>query len=511
MTVLKNLVKFDSESFKPKVTTRKVKTERITYTEEDYLRWRKRTRSMVIQTPLFSVVSGPWLHMVTPAAVNGMLATIIYYTVQNAKVMMKCEELRQGLVQGIDDDEDTMLPYLDTLKMPMLMVVGEAIDAVIVALVIWFALRTQFADPGILDPSPAVSRQLDCYNDEIYKEFMSLSEEERKEFESCQVRMNCSFYFRTRDCKTCSNPEKQGFRHFHRAPKSSHCSVCNNCVRGFDHHCYLLNNCVGRRNIKSFALFLLISFTGAIYMAFTSALQFVAVMSQYQTALALANDSRKGDEQFEAKDLSHSFILLVIALSSFVTLTLSERYIVKLAYGIAFYVAKIGLAVFQFTVFFLMLGYAFAELPDLDFGATYVLETGEQKDFEFLQENFLSKPMVVSLALKISIGCFYASYIFPMIHMYFNSCSGFILRHLTQKEHAALQEAEHEMAFRPQQPTLRPLSKERKTKYFKKFFCGRSRPKSMFPPASKYQPQRGKGKKLEGKNSDDEESKKMCD
>ena len=199
----------------------------------------------------------------------------------------------------------------------------------------------------------------------------------------------------------------------------------------------------------------------------------------------------------------------MIALSSFVTLTLSERYIVRYAYGGAFYAAKIGLAVVQFTAFFLMLGYAYSELPDLDFSSAPPLEKDDQKDLDFVQENFLSKPMMVSWALKISVGCFYASYISPMMHMYFHTCSGFLLRHVTQKENAALQEAEHELSFRPQQPKLKPLSKERKMKYLKKFFCLRSRPKSLFPPAGRYQVK--KGHKCEGKNSDDEESKKMCE
>ena len=53
-----------------------------------------------------------------------------------------------------------------------------------------------------------------------------------------------------------------------RVPKSSHCNACGHCVLGWDHHCDLLNNCVGRRNIRSFVLFLLFShgFAGCVFL-----------------------------------------------------------------------------------------------------------------------------------------------------------------------------------------------------------------------------------------------------
>lgn len=136
--------------------------------------------------------------------------------------------------------------YRATLKDQSYGIYMLAGSLLLYSFVMLMLFRTSFSDPGIIprassSQSAQVERQL--IDADVRKNGYSGYKPPPRvqEIEINGVTMKQKY------CFTCK---------IFRPPRSSHCSICDNCVDRFDHHCPWVGNCIGRRNYRYFYLFL---------------------------------------------------------------------------------------------------------------------------------------------------------------------------------------------------------------------------------------------------------------
>ena len=66
---------------------------------------------------------------------------------------------------------------------------------------------------------------------------------------------NAKNFRQCKDCKLWINTDE----------KTIHCRKCQICIEGYDHHCDCMNICIGKNNLKSFYILILISFILIVY------------------------------------------------------------------------------------------------------------------------------------------------------------------------------------------------------------------------------------------------------
>uniref|UniRef100_A0A8C1U7P5 Palmitoyltransferase n=1 Tax=Cyprinus carpio TaxID=7962 RepID=A0A8C1U7P5_CYPCA len=115
------------------------------------------------------------------------------------------------------------------------------IGGVLFLFVVITLLQTSFTDPGILpralpDEAADIEKQIDNSGSSTY----------RPPPRTKEILIN-NQVVKLKYCSTCK---------MFRPPRTSHCSLCDNCVERFDHHCPWVGNCVGKRNYRFFYAFI---------------------------------------------------------------------------------------------------------------------------------------------------------------------------------------------------------------------------------------------------------------
>jgi len=107
----------------------------------------------------------------------------------------------ENVMAGVETAGDEKLKeYVQMFNIPYIHNVAQMLALTFYSLTVFFALRTQLTDPGILDATPGGCRKLRTSALEVYQEYLSFDEDEQKDLAENAVMQKCNLYWHARDC-----------------------------------------------------------------------------------------------------------------------------------------------------------------------------------------------------------------------------------------------------------------------------------------------------------------------